>query len=96
MITMPTQPTHTCVEQHLADFIRQTALPPGAVLEQNEPLLANGILDSLGILHLVAFIENEYAIIVPDACWGPEHFHSVSHLAKLVARLQAEQGAAPS
>ena len=92
VLSVPTQPTYTCVDQHLADFIRQTALSPGETLGQDEPLLTNGILDSLGILHLVAFIEEEYAITVPEACWQQEHFQTVSRLARLVAYLQVEQG----
>jgi len=81
--------------QQLADFITRTALAPGEVLQRDEPLLADGILDSPSILHLVAFIEDEHAITEPDASRTPEHLQDVSHLARLVAQLKAASGVPP-
>jgi acyl carrier protein len=77
------------VQQHLAAFIETTCLPAGERLRADEPLLTRGILDSLGILHLVAFIEEEYGLVVPEESWTPSHFGTVRHLAALVSQLQA-------
>jgi hypothetical protein len=88
------RPANAHIEQQLTDFITANALSPGDALGRREPLLAEGILDSLGILHLVAFIEDEYAISVPDASWIPEHFQDVQHLAALVVHLGGAQSPA--
>jgi hypothetical protein len=88
-------PARARIEQQLTHFITTTALAPGAPLGCAEPLLAEGILDSLGILHLVAFIEDAYAITVPDVTWTPEHFQDVQHLAALIIRLRGAQAASP-
>jgi acyl carrier protein len=79
------------IEQQLTDFITETSLPPGAPLGREEPLLAEGILDSLGVLYVVAFIEDEFAILVPEASWTPEHFQDVRHLAALIVHLCADE-----
>jgi acyl carrier protein len=41
------------------------------------PLLETGILDSLGLLRLVVFIQERFGIVVDDLDLVPEHFASV-------------------
>ncbi|HSL47814.1 MAG TPA: acyl carrier protein [Candidatus Deferrimicrobiaceae bacterium] len=53
-------------------------------LADDEHLLANGIVDSLGILDLVAYLEREFAITITDEDLVPEHFESLSRMAKFV------------
>ncbi len=47
-------------------------------------LLEKGILDSLGILDIVTFIENEFQIMIEDEDLVPENFQSVSSLAEFL------------
>ncbi len=54
----------------------------------DEPLLGSGIVDSLGIMRLVSFIEERFGVTVPEEDLIPEHFQTVQHLAALVQRLQ--------
>src|SRR5581483_2744374 len=76
-------------EAVLRDYIYQTCLAPGdAGLGDEEHLLANGILDSLGILRLVAFIEETFGVNVPDEALVPENFGTVRRVAALVERLE--------
>jgi len=49
-----------------------------AKLSENEDLLSSGILDSLGILQLVAFIEKSFGIRIPDEDVVFDNFQSVS------------------
>jgi acyl carrier protein len=58
-------------------------------LGDEEPLLGSGILDSLGILRLVVFLEEEFGIAVPEAALVPEHFQTVRALVAFVERLQS-------
>jgi len=50
------------------------------------PLLENGILDSLGILEVVTFIEHEFHIILNDDDLVPENFQSIECIAAFVQR----------
>ena len=53
-------------------------------LGNDTPLLERGILDSLGILNLVSFIEDEWGVTVEDEELIPEHFGSISRIAQLI------------
>lgn len=82
-------------ETVLHDYIAATCLAPGdEALDRDEPLLANGILDSLGILRLAAFIEETFGVPVPDDALLPEHFGTVRRVAALVGHLEAQAAAA--
>lgn len=50
----------------------------------DEPLLKNGLIDSLGILEVVTFIEKEFGIIIADEDLLPENFGSIHSLADFV------------
>lgn len=50
--------------------------------------LEEGIIDSLGIIELVSFVEKQFGISVPDQDLLPAHFDSVSRLGAYIARKQ--------
>ena len=50
----------------------------------DESLLKNGFIDSLGILAGVAFLENEFCIAVSDDDLLPENFGSVQSITDFV------------
>jgi acyl carrier protein len=49
-------------------------------------LLESGIIDSLGVLDLVAFLQQEFAVAVSDDDLTPENFQNIECMAKFVAR----------
>lgn len=51
-----------------------------------ESLLDRGVLDSLGLLRVLAFLEQEYQIAVKDEDVVPENFESVDAIAAFIAR----------
>jgi acyl carrier protein len=53
-------------------------------LAEDDHLLANGILDSLGVLDLVSYLEREFAITVADEDLVPEHFETLRRLTAFV------------
>jgi len=62
-------------------------------VSDDTPLLENGILDSLGVLDLIEFIEGKFAIGVNDDDLLPENFRS---LTEIVAFVQQRSGALSS
>jgi acyl carrier protein len=50
----------------------------------DEPLIERGVLDSLGIMHLVTFVESEYGVTIDDEDLVPEHFGTIGAVARLV------------
>jgi acyl carrier protein len=69
----------------IKDFIKQEILfeDSGASLEDDTPLLS-GIMDSLGLMQLVAYLEEEFDIEVDDADMTAEHFRTISEIEALV------------
>ena len=77
-------------EQMLLDYIKQDLLKGRvSTLSADDDLLDSGILNSLGILQLVSFIEERMDIEVPDEDVVYENFSSVS---ALVAYLDGQAG----
>ena len=58
-------------------------------LDPRESLLTNGILDSLGVLDVVAFLEAEFKITVTDEDLLPENFESLDRLTAFVGEKQS-------
>lgn len=57
-------------------------------LSMEDDLLSSGILDSLGILQLVAFVSDKFNLQVPDEDVVYENFSSVSALAAYLGTLE--------
>jgi acyl carrier protein len=52
----------------------------------DENLLGQGILDSMGILKLVTFLEERFGIQTVDDDLVPENFESIAHMRDFVER----------
>jgi acyl carrier protein len=65
-------------------------------LADDDPLLESGIVDSLGVLDLVRFIESEFGVSVADEELIPEHFNSIGRIASYIQSKQKETGAPAS
>jgi acyl carrier protein len=55
-------------------------------LGRRDDLMSLGIVDSLGILRLVAFVEERFAIAVTPDEIVPENFRDIDSLAGFIAR----------
>ena len=75
--------------QHsLKQYIIEEFIPDGHLgqLADDLDLIQNGILDSLAVLKLVAFIEDQYDIALEPTEISPEHLNTISAMNALVAR----------
>ena len=61
-------------------------------VSESDSLLENGIVDSLGILELIEYIEGEFRIAVSDEELVPENFQSIQHIAAFVERKRDGRG----
>lgn len=62
---------------------------PDATLGDNDALLGRGILDSLGVVELVAFVEESFGIRVADEDITEANLGSVAAIAQYVERAQS-------
>lgn len=58
-------------------------------LTDDASLLDEGVIDSTGVLELVAFLEEEYEISVEDSELVPENLDSIAAIGAYVVRKQA-------
>jgi len=67
------------LEAVINDYISRELVQDATLLPLGNatPLLDTGILDSLGLLRLVVFIQERFGIVVDDLDLVPEHFASV-------------------
>ena len=59
--------------------------------DDNDSLLDAGIVDSIGVMELVSFVDKNYKITVPPEDISPDNFDSIRRLADYI---RLKQGAA--
>ena len=69
-------------------FIAETYANGGGIDETTE-LVRSEIIDSYGIIDMIDFLEETFAIDFPDEDIAPENFRTVTAIADCVARIRA-------
>jgi acyl carrier protein len=84
------------VENKVRAFIEDNFLfrDDRATLSASESLLDAGLIDSTGILELVAFLEAEFGIQMADADIVPDNLDSIKAIVGYVERKQKQTEAA--
>ncbi|HEX7022263.1 MAG TPA: acyl carrier protein, partial [Trueperaceae bacterium] len=62
-------------------------------LAGDDSLTQTGIIDSMGIMELVAFLDERYGVRVPDADLLPQNLDSIDNIVRYVKARLAAQGA---
>jgi acyl carrier protein len=75
-------------ERTIKHFVIDEFLPDvGAdVLDADYDLLANGVIDSLGMLKVIAWLENQFDISADDVDLDPDSFRSVRGIDAFIER----------
>jgi acyl carrier protein len=71
----------------IRDFVVERLAPASGrtQLAGDEDLIDTGVLDSLGVFQLVAFLEENYRISIADTDITPENFGTLDRIERLVA-----------
>src|SRR5205085_228552 len=72
--------------QAIHDFVVSTFLFDNGDVAEDASLLGEGIMDSTGVLELILFVEETFAISVADDEILPENFDSIARIAAYVER----------
>jgi acyl carrier protein len=84
------------IERQVRDFIGDNFILAGdaASLPGDASLTQAGVLDSMGVLELIMFIEERFGVRVPDEDALPEHLDAVDRIVRYVeGRLPQGEGA---
>ncbi len=57
---------------------------PGVELNDDYPLIGEGVIDSLGLLNMISFLEGEFGIKIGDDEIVLENFETVTRIRSLV------------
>ena len=76
------------IAREIKDFIVTNFLfgQEGEALGGQQSFLESGIIDSTGLLELVAFVESRYQISIADRELMPENLDSLDNVSHFVAR----------
>ena len=61
-------------------------------MNRDDSFLLQGIIDSTGVLELVSFIEDGFAIKIADSELVPQNLDSIDNLVRFIERKQDEVG----
>jgi len=78
------------MEQAIRQFIRsrfRASIGRGAI-DRDTPLFSSGIVDSFGVLELIAFLEDTFAVAIDPARHELTEFDTVCKIATLVTKLR--------
>lgn len=84
------------IESRVRAFIRDTFPSPAGngELTADRSLFEAGVLDSIGVLSLVTWLEQEFDIVVDDQDVIPENIDGVARLVRYIQAKRAETGMA--
>jgi acyl carrier protein len=73
------------IKNEIRKFIMENFLLDGEVnLSEEDSLLEKGIIDSTGVLELVAFIEETYSFKIKDEELVPENLDSIKNISQFI------------
>jgi len=76
-------------EQRILEFVNESLRPSGEgepVSDTTLNLVEAGVIDSVGILEMVVFLEDSFGVKVDQESLNPENFSSVASIAGFVRR----------
>jgi acyl carrier protein len=84
-------PHHDDVERKIEAFLhgRVEGSIPG--LARDVDLYEGGHVDSVGVIELLSFVEEEFGVLIPEEDLLSGDFSRISGIARIVARLLGEQ-----
>lgn len=76
------------VKDQIREFITENLAQPKGIsaFSDDDSLMENGVMDSLGIFRLVAFLEENMGIRVSDDEINPENLKNLNTIEELVLR----------
>lgn len=77
---------HLLQEQLRSYIVEKFPMAKRQGLSPQDDLLSSGLIDSLGILDVVSFIEQQFGVVVQDDDLVPDNFQTIDHMVGFVQR----------
>ena len=76
---------HAAFVARTVAWINTTLAPAGVTVDADTPLFADGLINSIRVLQLIAWTEHALDMRIPDARIRMDHFRTVRHIADTFA-----------
>ena len=78
------------MKKELIEYIKKEFVEdPDEEIEENTPLMSSGLIDSLSIVSLVAFIDKKFGVKIPDEKGTVENFETVNQIMEIISQVKA-------
>ena len=79
------------IEERLKAFIcNEVLLNPDYPLDDAEPLISGGLVDSHSLVHIAVFVEQQLGVNIPDTEFTVENMDTVARIAARVRRTRGD------
>ena len=79
------------IQNRIRQYLAEELQAPADKLGDDYPLITDHVIDSLGLLSIVSFVEGEYGIEVQDDELVPDTFGSIAAISRLIESKLAEK-----
>ena len=76
------------LSEDLIQFVEESLLRGQQKITRSDSLIDRGIIDSIGLMQLMAFLEQRTGIRIPDQHVTPDNFQSVEAMERLLEKLK--------
>lgn len=74
------------IETEIRTFLSENfPLSTGVIVDSEQSLVESGVIDSLGVLELVEFVEEKYDFRIPEDELLPENLDSIGNITRFIA-----------
>jgi acyl carrier protein len=74
-------------KKEIIDYISLNFLPIDIDLDENTDLFESGIIDSMGVIELVSFIEERYDVSLDAKQMSADNFKTVNSILSLIQKV---------
>ena len=73
------------MKEELIEYImKEFVEDPDEELDENTPLISAGLIDSLSVVSLVAFIDKKYGVKIPDEKGTVDNFETIRKIIETI------------
>jgi len=77
------------MKEHIRNFIAETTFTEPEIIKDETMIFDEGIFDSMGLLGLINFLEEEFGVVTDDTELIEENFGNVERISAFVERKKA-------
>lgn len=74
------------IKEEVRNYLKEASLSSGDSIKDDTMIFDTGVLDSMGLLFLIEFLNEQYQITVEDEELQPNNFESINNITDFIKR----------